>query len=100
MSGVSTATVIAGVTAAAAVAGTAYTMLTPTGGGSKGAGTPVPDVPPPPKPPKLEDPSIAAAALAQNTASANAMGRASTILTSGSGDASAVTTNKKTLLGS
>jgi hypothetical protein len=52
-----------------------------------------------PEPPKLEDPSIAAAALAQNSAAARAQGRASTILTSGMGDDSTVTTNKKTLLG-
>jgi len=98
MSGVSTATIIAGATLAATAAGTIYTMTQSRGGGGGGQVT-TPPIAEAPTPPKLEDPSVAAAALAQQSAAANARGRASTILTSGMGDQSAVTTNKKQLLG-
>ena len=49
--------------------------------------------------PQVTDPSVQAAAQAQQTAAANADCRASTILTSGQGDTSAAAAAKKTLLG-
>lgn len=49
--------------------------------------------------PTIADPSVAAAALAQQTAYANQAGRASTILTGGQGDTSVVNAYRKTLLG-
>lgn len=67
---------------------------------NKGGGGGVPQQPgDAPAVPTLQDPSVAAAAQAQQTATAQAAGRASTILTSGQGDQSQLTTNKKTLLG-
>ncbi len=95
MSGVTTATVLAAVTAAAAVAGTVYTVTRP-GPSSPGAGA-QPQSPGPV--PQYTDPSIQAAAAASQAANQRAAGRASTILTSGQGDASPLTTNKKSLLG-
>jgi len=52
-----------------------------------------------PSVPQYTDPAIQAAATAQATAAANAKGRASTILTSGQGDTSTATVQKKGLLG-
>lgn len=79
---------------------TAASLLSPKGGGGGGGGGSVtPAVAKAPEVPTLEDPAIAAASLLQQTNAANAKGRASTILTSGMGDESAVTTNKKQLLG-
>ncbi len=49
--------------------------------------------------PSYTDPSVQAAAVAQQTAAANARGRASTVLTGGQGDPSVATTQKKQLLG-
>jgi hypothetical protein len=49
--------------------------------------------------PSYSDPAAQAAAQAQATAAANAKGRASTILTSGQGDTSTATVQKKSLLG-
>jgi len=56
--------------------------------------------PDPPPVPSITDPNVQAAAQAQRVAAANAAGRASTILTSGLGDTTEVTTAKKELLGS
>ena len=65
-----------------------------------GGGTPsLPPVQQLPPVPQYTDPSIQAAALAQQTAAANSRGRQSTILTSGQGDTSVATTNRKSLLG-
>lgn len=61
-----------------------------------------PKSPPPvviPPAPTITDPSIQAAAQAQQTASAQAAGRASTVLTSGLGDTSTPAIGKKILLG-
>lgn len=73
-------------------------MSVSIGGG--GSYTPPPLLPVNPNPPLYTDPSVQAAALAQQKASANAAGRASTILTSGEGDTSTASIGRKTLLGS
>lgn len=52
-----------------------------------------------PEAPSYTDPAVQAAARAQETATANARGRQSTILTGGEGDTSTVTTAKRDLLG-
>jgi hypothetical protein len=50
-------------------------------------------------PPSMQDQSVDAAGAAARAAAARAMGRASTIDTSGKGDTSAALVSKKTLLG-
>ncbi len=97
MSGVTTATVLAGAGLALTAGSTIYTMLgQKPGGGGAGA---TPPVAAPPEVPKLEDPSIAAASALQASNAARAQGQSSTILTSGLGDTSKATTAKKALLG-
>lgn len=88
----STATVLALAGVAASVGGTAFSALSPRGGGA-------PPQSQMPQAPSYTDPAIQAAARAQETATANARGRQSTILTGGGGDTSTVTTAKRDLLG-
>ncbi len=96
MAGSISATTLAAAGLAVTAAGTAYSILSrpsaPSAPGPQSIGTP-------PAVPSLQDPSVMAAADAQATAAANAKGRASTILTSGQGDTSPLTTQKKQLLG-
>jgi hypothetical protein len=95
MSGVSIATAAAVVGAAAAVAGTVYTVTQ-----SQNKGVPSPQqIQNPQAAPTLTDPAVQLAAQQQQFAGQQAAGRASTILTGGQGDTSTLTTNKKALLG-
>lgn len=92
MSGVATATILAGAGLALGVGGMAYSLLSPKGGGVMPQQQQI-------SPPSYTDPAVQAAARAQETAEANAKGRASTILTGGLGDTSDTTTAKRSLLG-
>ena len=114
MSGVTTATIIAGVTAAAAVAGTAYTIMSSGSRSSGGGGqqmapqpvqmpaTPAPIAAPAPVPtPEPEaPPEKETAPKLKAEAPDPARGVAGTMLTGGLGDTSDAKTKKKTLLGS
>ncbi len=94
MSGATVATVAAVATTAIAAAGTVYSLTRPSPQAPR-----LPDQGTAPPVPQYTDPSVQAAAAASQAANQRAAGRASTILTSGQGDTSALTTNKKALLG-